>query len=93
LIEYDTLITVPSIPKGADWCEFVTEVSKFETFAYADPNLLSLKKGDQFQLERIGYFILDSEGSLPLTLVQTPDGHQKNKFLSKKVNERNIIQS
>jgi len=90
LIEYDTLITEKSISKEEkDWTQYINPHSKFETLAYADPNVRSLKRLDQFQFERIGYFVLDSEPSDPiLHFVQTPDGHTKNKFLSKKVKER-----
>jgi glutamyl-tRNA synthetase len=90
LIEYDTLINVPRIPKeDKEWTKFINDPTKFETSAYADPNVRSLKRLDQFQFERIGYFVLDSDPNDPiLHFVQTPDGHTKNKFLSKKVAER-----
>jgi len=91
LIEYDTLITEKSIPKGdnIDWTTFINRNTKFETSAYADPNLRSLKPGEQFQFERIGYYVLDCDpNEKVLKFVQTPDGHLTNKFLSKKVEER-----
>jgi len=90
LIEYDTLITEKSISKEEkDWTQYINPHSKFETLAYADPNVRALKRLDQFQFERIGYFVLDSDPLDPILLfVQTPDGHTKNKFLSKKVEER-----
>jgi glutamyl-tRNA synthetase len=90
LIEYDTLITEKSIPKGEkDWTKYINPNTKFETIAYADPNLRSLKQHDQFQFERIGYYVLDSDPTEEkLKFVQTPDGHLTNKFLSKKVEER-----
>jgi len=87
LIEFGSLILEKSIPKEEkDWQKFINPNSKAETLAYGDPNLRRLKKGDQFQLERIGYFVLDSEPHFsPLQLILTPDGHEKNKFLSKKI--------
>jgi len=90
LVEYDTLITVPRIPKDdKDWTKYVNRDSKFETHALADPNVKLLNRGDQFQFERVGYFILDSDPKDDvLYFVQTPDGHTENKFLSRKVQER-----
>lgn len=87
LVEYDTLISVPAIPKDDDWTKYVNRNSKAETEAFGDPNLRKLKKGDQFQLERLGYFVLDvnPEDNKTLYLIDTPDGHTKNVFLSKKL--------
>jgi len=90
LIEYDTLITEKSLPKGEkEWTKYINHNTKFETISYADPNLRSLKQNDQFQFERIGYYVLDCDPKeQTLKIVQTPDGHVKNVFLSKKVEER-----
>jgi len=89
LIEYDTLITIPKIPKGENFVQYVNRFSKITTVAYGEANLRSLSKGDQFQFSRIGYFMLDSSpDEVPMKFVLTPDGHEKNKFLSKKVAER-----
>jgi len=91
LIEYDSLITVPKIPgyEKKKYTNYANRNSKLVTLAYGEANLKELQKGDQFQLSRIGYFMLDSEhDQVPMVLVLTPDGHLKNKFLSKKVAER-----
>lgn len=88
LVEYDTLVIEKLIPKDKDFKDFVNENSKQMTLAYGDPNLKDLKKGDQLQFERVGYFILDKIENGALYFVQTPDGHLTNKFLSKKVAER-----
>jgi hypothetical protein len=45
-----------------------------------DPNLKVLKKGDMLQLERRGYYIVDSpylEGRSQLRLIEIPDGMQR----------------
>jgi len=88
LVEYDTLITEKAITKGQDFKDFVNPVSKQMTLAYGDPNLKSLKVGDQLQFERLGYFVLDKIDTSGLYFAQTPDGHLVNKFLTKKVAER-----
>jgi len=88
LVEYDTLITAKSIPKDADFKDFVNPVSKQTTEAFGDPNLKALKVGDQLQFERLGYFVLDKIDDTGIYFVQTPDGHSVNKFLAKKVTER-----
>jgi len=88
LVEYDTLITVKQIPKDAEFTDFVNTNSKQMTEALGDPNLLALKKGDQMQFERVGYFVLDKIENDCLYFVQTQDGHTVNRFLSKKVADR-----
>jgi len=85
LIEYDTLITEKSIPKEKEFKDFVNHNSKQETLALADPNVKALNVGDRFQLERIGYFIVDRKDDKVIDLIMIPDGHIKNVFLSKKV--------
>jgi len=89
LLEYDTLITVKSIPKDANWEDYINHKTEFATYAYGDVNIDKLNKGEQFQLERVGYFVKDSApGEHPIRLIQTPDGHVKNVFLAKNVTER-----
>jgi len=48
----------------------VNRKTKIETLAFGDPNLRSLKIGDQFQLERVGFYVLDSPpGQIPMSLI------------------------
>eukprot|EP01125_Pyxidicula_operculata_P006270 TRINITY_DN2177_c0_g1_i1.p1 TRINITY_DN2177_c0_g1~~TRINITY_DN2177_c0_g1_i1.p1 ORF type:complete len:716 (-),score=203.18 TRINITY_DN2177_c0_g1_i1:35-2182(-) len=88
LIEYDNIISAPKIPKGSEFHEFVNINSKRESAAFGDAALTSLPKGTSLQFERLGYYVLDCDPSTangkPLNFVDTPDGHKKNVFLSKK---------
>ena len=46
-----------------------------------DANMRTLQKGDVLQLERKGYFIVDSPLTAPghpIVLFNTPDGHTKH---------------
>lgn len=90
LVEYDTLVIEKDIPKDKEFKDFVNPKSKYVTPGFADANVTSLQIGDKLQFERLGYFILDavSEDKKHYTFVQFPDGHDKNLFLSCKVQVR-----
>jgi len=78
LVEYDYLITKKKLEEEDKLESFIRDPSKYESEALGDPNLKSLKKGDQLQLERRGYFICDEpyySPSRPIILIMTPDGH------------------
>lgn len=89
LIEYDNLIVKPSLTKEEKFEDFVNEVTYYETLAYGDHNLASLKKGDLLQLERRGYFRCDADPATTgnvVHLIRIPDGKESGpSILSSKV--------
>lgn len=53
---------------------------RWETEAYGDANMRSLRKGEVIQLERKGYFICDApllRPPKPIVLFSIPDGRSK----------------
>jgi glutamyl/glutaminyl-tRNA synthetase len=81
LVEFDHLITVPTLKEGCDFKDFVTPVSRAETDALGDPYLRTVQKGEVIQLERKGFFRCDQPygGSpdKPAMLFLIPDGRVK----------------
>ena len=75
LTYFDHLITKPKVEEGDDLKDLVNEKSKWIIDAFVDSNLKDLKKSESIQIERVGYFICDSEYSNDLILFNTPDGH------------------
>ena len=54
---------------------------RWETSAVGDPNMRALQKGDIIQLERKGYFIVDSpllRREEPIVLLSIPDGRKQS---------------
>ncbi|KAJ3321097.1 hypothetical protein HDU76_000149 [Blyttiomyces sp. JEL0837] len=79
LHDYDYLITKKKIEEEEDVKDFVTPVSEFKTEAWGDANLKKCLKGDIIQLERKGYYIVDSPYDAknpknPVHLIFIPDG-------------------
>jgi len=81
LVEYDYLITKKKLDEGEDFKQWVNPNIINVTMAVGDPNLRTVKKGDRFQLERRGYFIVDEpfmpfgpRAGEPLALIMIPDG-------------------
>jgi glutamyl-tRNA synthetase len=72
-VEFDHLITVPKIPEGATWEEYVRPVSRVAYRLLASPDLAALPRGKPIQLERRGYFICDGPGVFNMI----PDGSSK----------------
>lgn len=75
LMDYDYLINKPRLEESDNLEEFLTPVTEFITEAIADANVKTLKKGDRFQFERKGYFIVDAvnaDGSFDM--IKIPDG-------------------
>ncbi len=78
LVEYDHLITVKKMEEDTKVEDVVNTKSRFETIAFAECEILNLKKGDFVQLERRGYYYIDkdiSEGMMTLHFI--PDGKSK----------------
>jgi len=67
---YDRLFNVPSPDqdKEKDFKAFVNPNSLQEISAFVEPGLSEAKKGDLFQFQRLGYFVLDQD-STPKQLV------------------------
>lgn len=80
LIDFDFLITKKKIEENEDWENFITPQTEFRTDALVDSNLATLEPGTIVQLERKGYYILDSvrrkdDGSVAgAELFLIPDG-------------------
>jgi len=86
LVEMDYLVIKKKFEEDDKLEDFLNPVSKLEIAAVGDENLKSLKKGDQIQLERRGYYICDSafSESAPIVLLKTPDGSKMEPgYLSK----------
>ena len=88
LLEYDHLITKPSLSEGDNFESYVNPTTVHETLCLGDPNLRLLQKGDSIQLERRGYFICEKpffKGE-EVQLIAIPDGAQSGpSVLSSKV--------
>lgn len=74
LVDFDYLITKKKLEENDNVADFVTPVSEFKEFAYADANVLELTKGDIIQFERKGYYIYDHEVNGERTFFKIPDG-------------------
>lgn len=74
LVDFDYLITKKKLDDDDEVADFVTPVSEFKEFAYADANVLDLKKGDIIQFERKGYYIYDNEVNGIREFFKIPDG-------------------
>lgn len=75
LLDYDYLINKPKLEESDNLEEFLTPVTEFITEGLADVNVKSMKKGDRFQFERKGYYIVDaiSEDGV-MDMIKIPDG-------------------
>lgn len=88
LLEYDHLITKPSLSENDNFEDFINNASVHETLCLGDANLRLLQKGDSIQLERRGYFICEKPyfKSEEILLIAIPDGAQSGpSILSHKV--------
>jgi glutamyl-tRNA synthetase len=74
LVDFDYLITKKKLEENDDVKDFVTPVSEFKEFRYADANVLELKTGDIIQFERKGYYIYDCEKVGIREFFKIPDG-------------------
>ena len=74
LVDFDYLITKKKLEDDDEVADFVTPVSEFKEFAYADANVLDLEKGDIIQFERTGYYIYDNEVDGIREFFKIPDG-------------------
>lgn len=74
LTDFDYLITKKKLEEEDNVADFVTPVTEFKEVAFADANVLELKKGDIIQFERKGYYIYDNEKDGVREFFKIPDG-------------------
>ncbi|KAF8911025.1 glutamate-tRNA ligase [Gymnopilus junonius] len=74
LVDFDYLITKKKLEENDNVANFVAPVTEFKEFAFADSNVLELKKGDIIQFERKGYYIYDNEVNGGREFFKIPDG-------------------
>ncbi len=76
---YDYLITKPKIEENDVVEDLINPHSKWSISGLGAKEFASLKKGDRVQIERKGYFIVDSPASegKPVVLIHIPDGKSK----------------
>jgi len=88
LREFDHLVTKPKIEDDDDIKTIINPCSVIDTPAIGDPTMKTLTKGTKLQLERRGYFIVDStafpQGS-QMVLLKIPDGKAKDMSMKSKV--------
>ena len=80
LVELDHLITKKKVEENEKVSDIVNYNSRIAYNAIAEGNMKDLKKGDIIQLERRGYFFVDSipANGKNMTLNFIPDGKTKN---------------
>lgn len=74
LLDYDFLITKKKLEEEDSLEGCLNDNTVFETSATVDASLADLNKNDIIQLERKGYFIVDSNKGEPLRFILIPDG-------------------
>ena len=63
---YDKLFSVPNpLAEEGDFIDYLNPDSLKVVKAYIEPALAGAKAGERFQFERMGYFCVDTEDSLP----------------------------
>lgn len=80
LVDYDFLITKKKLEESDELEKFITSKTEFVTEAIGEPAISSVKISDIIQVERSGFFIVDSIGDsskFSLRLISIPDGKAK----------------
>ncbi len=93
LVEFDHLISVRKIEENMKVEDVVTPVSRVETPALVESAISNCKQGDVVQLERRGYFYIDSLATetTPIQLHFVPDGKLKNQSaIETKINVKSL---
>jgi glutamyl-tRNA synthetase len=88
LRELDHIVTKEKIEDGDQIEDIINPCSILDTTAIGDPALKGLQKGDAMQLERRGYYIVDSIAfppGKPMVLIKIPDGKAKDMGMKSKV--------
>ena len=82
-VYYDHIISKPVLDKNDDFKSFVAKDTRTDVEMLGDPELRTLKKGDIIQIQRRGFFIVDSPYQplspntcrpSPIRLISIPDG-------------------
>lgn len=64
IIEYDHILTkADAVDFAGEFMDIVNNNSKFTSIALIEPAIRHCKKGDIIQIERRGFYIVDSVGS------------------------------
>ena len=77
LVEFDHLISKAKLDDGDNFQDFVNPKTRFETSALCDPCLRNVNAGTTIQLERKGFYRVDSAyggPGKPAVLFAIPDG-------------------
>ena len=85
LRDYDFLITKPKLEEGDDFEAVVNQNTLWESKASGEPAMRNLQTGDIIQLERKGFFRVDSPLQMngdAMVLVAIPDGKPKSRGVS-----------
>merc|ERR1719359_1852971 len=88
LRELDHLVTKEKIEDDDNIEDICNPCSIIDTVAIGDPVLKTLQKGEKIQLERRGYYIVDSAAfppGKPMLLIKIPDGKAKDMGMKSKV--------
>ncbi|EPX71291.1 glutamate-tRNA ligase [Schizosaccharomyces octosporus yFS286] len=84
LVDFDYLITKDKLEEEDDYKNFLTPKTEFHASVYADNAVKDLKKGDIVQIERKGYFIVDTPfDGTGITFFNIPDGKTVNRYGTK----------
>lgn len=81
LVFFEPLITVESVSAGDDFSKYINKNSKSVVKSIGDANMKTLKKGDQLQIEKVGYFIV--EQVLPNGILFNTPGFKKAHSVAK----------
>ena len=93
LIEFDVLITKAKVEETDNFDELINHNSKFETKAFGSPDLRNLAPNSVFQLERRGFYIIDSQSETSVNMIFIPDGKTKGmSSLGSKVDPKSTAQ-
>lgn len=85
-VYYDHIISKAVLAKDEDFKTYIPKNTRTEVAMTGDPELAALKVGDIIQLQRRGFFRVDSAyeplsahigKESPIVLIAIPDGHQK----------------
>jgi glutamyl-tRNA synthetase len=93
LVEFDHLITAKRLEDNVKIEDIVNKVSRYETIAWCEHDIVSIKQGEVVQLERRGNYYVDnatSEGQMAV-LNFIPDGKSKSvSVVSMKVDAKTL---
>lgn len=81
-IEYDHLLAKKKPEEGDELRDILNPVTKHVMQCVGEEAMAELKKGDSLQIERRGFYIVDSVA--PMVLIAIPDGRDKVNHLSAK---------